>query len=360
MLKKLNLLRNEIDILDLKLLEILSKRLKLVKKIGLIKNKYGLPLYVPQREKYIINLKKKEAKKRGISPNFIEKIFYRIINESYLYEKIKTFKKIKPNFPKILIISHNKKINILFKEMLIITGYDVNHIEEKEINIDNITYLFKNIGMIILDISRFFFEKLIKKLYFLPKNCILIDLSPIKEIFMTKILKIYKGPVLGLYYLFNYQKSFLFKETIIYCYGSKEKSYIWFLKQIEVWGLKIKHMNIIEHDKYIFFIESLKYFFILIYSIFLKKTKVSLNEVCILSKPIYNLNSLILKNFFSTNPKLYFNLIKNSSNNTKKIKKYLDYINNLVVLIDADKKTKIIDIFNKIEKLLITNIEILK
>ncbi|QJC38706.1 bifunctional chorismate mutase/prephenate dehydrogenase [Enterobacteriaceae endosymbiont of Donacia fulgens] len=360
MLNKLNLLRKEIDILDLKLLNILSKRLKLVKKIGLIKNKYGLSLYVPQREKYIINLKKKEAKKIGISPNFIEDIFYRIFNESYSYEKIKIFKKVKPNFPKILIISHNKKISILFKEMLTITGYDVNYIEEKKININNIIYLFKNIGMIILDISKFFFEKLIKKLYFLPKNCILIDLSPIKEIFMIKILKIYKGPVLGLYYLFNYQKNFLFKESIIYCYGHKEKSYVWFLKQIEIWGLKIKHMNIIEHDKYIFFIESLKYFFTLIYSIFLKKTKISLNKVYILSKPIYYLNSLILKNFFLTNPKLYFNLIENSPNNIKKIKKYFDHINELIILIDEDKKTKIIDIFNKIKKLLIKNIEILK
>ncbi|QJC38287.1 bifunctional chorismate mutase/prephenate dehydrogenase [Enterobacteriaceae endosymbiont of Donacia marginata] len=360
MLNKLNLLRNEIDILDLKLLNIISERLKLVKQIGLIKNKHGLPLYVPERERYIINLKKKEAKKKGMSPNFIEDIFYRIINESYSYEKIKIFKKIKPNFSKILIISHHKKISILFKKMLTITEYNVNYIEEKKINIDNITSLFENIGMIILDISKFFFKKLIKKLCLLPKNCILVDLSPIKEIFMTKILKIYKGPVLGLYYLFNYQENYLFKETIIYCYGRKEKYYSWFLKQIETWGLQIKHMNIIEHDKYIFFIESLKYFFTLIYGIFLKKTKISLNEVCILSKPIYYLNSLILKNFFSTNPKLYFYLIENSQNNTKKVKKYLDYINNLVILIDKDKKMKIIDIFNKIKKLLITNIEILR
>ncbi|QJC37887.1 bifunctional chorismate mutase/prephenate dehydrogenase [Enterobacteriaceae endosymbiont of Donacia bicoloricornis] len=359
MLNKLNLLRNEIDNLDLKLLKILSKRFELVKKIGAIKNKYGLPLYDPKREKDIINLKKKEAKKIGISANFIEKIFYRIINQSYSYEKIKIFKKIKPNFLKILIISYNKNISILFKEMLAITGYDVFYIEEKKININKINYLFKKIGMIILDVSKTFFEKLIKKLVFLPKNCILIDLSPIKKIFMTKILKIYKGPVLGLYFLFNYKKNLLFKESIIYCYGRKEKHYIWFLKQIEIWGLKIKNMNIIEHDKYIFFIESLKYLHTLMYSIFLLKTKISLNKIFILSKPVFKLNSLIVKNFFSTNPQLYFYLIKYSKNNTQKIKKYLDYINNLVILVNKEKKIKIIDIFKKIKKLLVTNKEFL-
>ncbi|QJC37066.1 bifunctional chorismate mutase/prephenate dehydrogenase [Enterobacteriaceae endosymbiont of Donacia vulgaris] len=355
MLNKLSLLRNKIDILDIKLLDILSKRLKLVKKIGVIKNKYGLPIYVPEREKHIIYLRKKEAKKKGISPKFVEDILYRIINESYCYEKTKKFKKIKPNFTEILIISHNEKISYLFKEMLTITGYDIKYIKEKDININNINNLFKNIGMIILDISKHFFKKFIKKLLLLPKNCILIDLSPIKEISIPKILKIYQGPVLGLYYFFDYQKNFLFKESIICCYGRKKKYYHWFLKQIKIWGLKIKFMDIIEHDQYVFFVESLKYFFTLIYSTFLIKTKISFNKLLTLSKPISDLNIFILKNFFLKNPQLYINLITDSKNNIANIKKYLDYINNLSFLIDKKKKVKIINIFNKINNLLKNN-----
>ncbi|QJC36662.1 bifunctional chorismate mutase/prephenate dehydrogenase [Enterobacteriaceae endosymbiont of Donacia simplex] len=355
MLNKLNLLRDKIDILDIKLLDILSKRLELVKKIGLIKNKYGLPIYVPEREKYIISLRKKEAKKKGISPNFIKDILYRIINESYFYEKTKKFKKIKPNFTEILIISHNKKISYLFKKMLTITGYNIKYIKEKNLNLNNINYLFKNIGMIILDISKSFFEKFVNKLFLLPKNCILIDLSPIKEISITKILKIYKGPVLGLYYFFDYQKNFLFKESIIYCYGRKKKYYLWFLKQIEIWGLKIEYMNLIEHDQYVFFIESLKYFFTLIYSTFLIKTKISFNKILTLYKPISYLNVFILKNFFLKNPELYINLITDSKNNIENIQKHLDYINNLSFLINEKKRIKIINIFNKINNLLINS-----
>ncbi|QJC34256.1 bifunctional chorismate mutase/prephenate dehydrogenase [Enterobacteriaceae endosymbiont of Donacia cinerea] len=355
MLNKLSLLRNKIDLLDIKLLEILSKRLELVKKIGLIKNQYGLPIYVPEREKYIIDLKKKEAKKKGISPNFIEDIFHRVIKESYYYEKIKKFKKIKPDFTEILIISHDKKISYLFKNMLTITGYNIKYIKEKNLNINNINYLFKNIGMLILDISKNFFEKFIKKLFLLPKNCILIDLSPIKEISIKKILKIYKGPVLGLYYFFDYQKNFLFKESIIYCDGRKKKYYYWFLKQIEIWGLKIEYMSVIEHDQYVFFIESLKYFFTLIYSTFLIKKKISFNKVLTLFKPISYLNIFILKNFFLENPQLYINLITDSKNNIENIKKHLDYINNLSFVIDKKKKIKIINIFNKIKNLLIFN-----
>ncbi|QJC37476.1 bifunctional chorismate mutase/prephenate dehydrogenase [Enterobacteriaceae endosymbiont of Donacia thalassina] len=355
MLNKLNLLRNKIDILDLKLLDILSERLKLVKEIGLIKNKYGLPLYVPEREKSIINTKKKEAKKKGISPSFIENIFRYIINESYSYEKIKIFKKIKPNFSKILIISNNKQKISLFKEMLITTGYNVDYIEEKNLYIKNdITYLFKNIGMIILDISKKFFTKLVKNLSFLPKNCVLVDLSPIKEISIKKILKLYKGPVLGLYYLFDYKKDLLFKEYIIYCHGRKKKNYSWFLKQIKIWGLKIQNMDIIEHDKYIFFIKSLKYFFMLIYSTFLIKTNISLNKMFMLSKTMDCLHLFILKNCFSQNPKLYNNLIKNSKNNTRNIKKYLDYINNLAILDNKNKIIEITQILRKIKKLPIT------
>ncbi|QJC35848.1 bifunctional chorismate mutase/prephenate dehydrogenase [Enterobacteriaceae endosymbiont of Donacia sparganii] len=356
MLNKINLLRNKIDVLDLELLDILVKRLKIVKKIGLIKNKYGLPIYVPKREKDIINLKREEAKKKGISPDFIEDILYLIMNESCLHEQLKTFKKLKPDFSKILIIS-NSKIGLLFKKMLTMTGYDIKYIKEENLNINNdINSIFVNVKMIIIDISKFFFKKLIKKLFLLPKNCILIDLSPIKEISIKKILEVYKGPVLGLYPLFNYQKNIL-KESIIYCHGRKKKKYDWFLKQMEIWGLKIHYMTLIEHDKYIFFIESLKYFFTLIYTTFLIKTKISLDKILVLSKPIYYLNLFILEIFSSQNQLLYINLISESENNTENIKKYLDYINNLMILIDENKIIEIKNIFNKIKDLLKDNIK---
>ncbi|QJC34660.1 bifunctional chorismate mutase/prephenate dehydrogenase [Enterobacteriaceae endosymbiont of Donacia crassipes] len=356
MLNKINLLRNQIDALDIQLLNILKKRLNLVKQIGLIKYKNGLPICFPEREKNIIKLRRQEAKQKGISPDFIEDILYRIISESYLHEKNKIFKNLQPNFPTILIISNNK-IGSFFQKMLILTGYNINYMEEKNLNINNIDSIFMDIGMIIIDVSISFLKKIIKKLLILPKNCILVDLSSTKQISFKLILKIYKGPVLGLYPLFNIKKNFFLKESIMYCHGHNKKLYFWFLKQIKVWGITIYNIDVIKHDQYLFFIESLKYFFVFTYITLLSENKISLSKISILSQPIHDLNLFILKNFFIYDIQLYINLILKFKNNKEKIKKYLICINNLFFLIKNNKINKIENIFKKIQNLLKNNIK---
>ncbi|WMY95159.1 MAG: chorismate mutase [Arsenophonus sp.] len=89
MLVELLQLRKKIDKIDTLLLKILAKRMQLVTEIGEFKWKKGLPIYIREREKKILELRRKEAKKIGISADLIEDILRRIIFESYKYEKKK-------------------------------------------------------------------------------------------------------------------------------------------------------------------------------------------------------------------------------------------------------------------------------
>ncbi|QJC32626.1 chorismate mutase [Enterobacteriaceae endosymbiont of Donacia dentata] len=346
MLKKLVILRNKIDILDTKLLEIITKRLILVKKIGEIKNKYKLPIYVPEREKYIIQIKRKEAIDKGISPDLIEKILYCIINESYIYEQKKKFKKINFNILRILIISNNK-MGSFFQKMLIMSDYNVFFIklENFKFNIKNL--LYTDVVIISIDITKSYFNKLINILKKLPKNCILIILSSIENILINKISKIYLGPILCLYPLFDSKNIVLIKKSILCCFINKPKYYIWFIKQMEIWGLKIKNINITQYNHFLF-LKSLQYFStLIIYNLFLLKKKKPLKkQLSLLSIPFDNLNFFPLKNFFLKDLKLYINTISFSKNNKKNIKKYLNYMNNIVNLIKKRKIEEIINIFH--------------
>ncbi|QJC33028.1 chorismate mutase [Enterobacteriaceae endosymbiont of Donacia semicuprea] len=348
MLKKLIILRDKIDILDKKLLEIINKRLILVKKIGVIKNNHELPIYDPEREKYIIKIKRKEAKKKGISPDLIEKILYCIINESYLHEQKQNFKKLNSNISNILIISNNK-MGHFFKKMLIMSNYNIIIIELENFEVyNNISNLFLNICMVIIsiDISIPYFDILIYKLKKLPKNCIIIIISSIENILIKKISKIHKGPILGLYPLFDLKNTILIKKSILCCFIHKSKSYIWFLKQMEIWGLKIKNINIIKYDQF-FFLKSLQYFStLIIYNIFLLKKNEKLEkQLSLLSIPFYDLNLFPLKKNFLKDLKSYINTILFSSNNKKNIRKYLNHMNNIINLIQKKKIKKIINIF---------------
>lgn len=84
---KINKLREEIDKLDEFLVYLLFKRLELVEKIGELKKKYNIPLYVPEREKEIIKKCIEFSKNFNLSNKFIELIFKTVFNESKLIEQ---------------------------------------------------------------------------------------------------------------------------------------------------------------------------------------------------------------------------------------------------------------------------------
>ncbi|QJC29314.1 bifunctional chorismate mutase/prephenate dehydrogenase [Enterobacteriaceae endosymbiont of Plateumaris rustica] len=347
MVTKLVTLRNKIDKLDKNLINILSQRLKLVKKIGKLKSYYDLPIYVPEREKLIINLRTKEAQKLGVSPNLIRDILHRIMYESYINENKNNFKTLNPNLKKILIIGGKGGMGQLFKKMLILSGYQVNILEKEDWN-QNINNFFLDTEMVIISVPISSLDDVIKKLPILSKKCILVDVTSIKNKPIKKMLKKHNGPVLGLHPMFNPNNNVLTKKLIIYCNGRYPESYNWFLKQIKIWGVKLKCVDRIKHDKYMSFIQSLRYFSILIHSFNLSTENIKLKELLKFTSPAYNIDLIMAGRFFSQNPNLYTDILM-SSNNVKLIKNYLKKSNYILSLIEQNNKIELIKLFYKIK-----------
>lgn len=74
-MKELEKLRKKIDKADEKLLKILAERFSLTKKIGEFKKRHNLKIRDLKREKEILKTKKELARKLGLDPKLIEKIF---------------------------------------------------------------------------------------------------------------------------------------------------------------------------------------------------------------------------------------------------------------------------------------------
>ena len=74
--------RKRIDQIDQEILDLIKKRFNLLPKIIEYKNKKGLPIYQPEREKELLKSKKKLAKELNLSEEFIEKLFLEILKES--------------------------------------------------------------------------------------------------------------------------------------------------------------------------------------------------------------------------------------------------------------------------------------
>jgi chorismate mutase len=74
-------LRAEIDRLDEQILELVGRRISLVRAIGEYKHARGLPVYDPDRERAVIQ-RLTEAVPAGIDPAVVKRVFERIIDES--------------------------------------------------------------------------------------------------------------------------------------------------------------------------------------------------------------------------------------------------------------------------------------
>ncbi|MDP3988256.1 MAG: chorismate mutase [Candidatus Levybacteria bacterium] len=82
-MKDLKKLRVKIDKLDDELLEILSKRIEIVREIGKMKRKNHLPLFDKKRWEEILKSKLSKSKSLNLSEKFIEKL-YAVIHEHSL------------------------------------------------------------------------------------------------------------------------------------------------------------------------------------------------------------------------------------------------------------------------------------
>lgn len=80
-------LREQIDKIDDQLVDLLSKRLEIVEKVGKLKKDHNIPPLDKNRLEEVLNTKKTKAKLLGISEDFVEKLFKLIHDHSVELEK---------------------------------------------------------------------------------------------------------------------------------------------------------------------------------------------------------------------------------------------------------------------------------
>ncbi|MEM2929975.1 MAG: prephenate dehydratase [Thermoproteota archaeon] len=75
-------LRRMIDMVDEKLVDVLSDRVRLAKKAGCVKKRLGAPMVDEKREKEVYGHVLKKASEKGLDPALVEKVFDLIVSHS--------------------------------------------------------------------------------------------------------------------------------------------------------------------------------------------------------------------------------------------------------------------------------------
>jgi chorismate mutase len=86
-MEKLAECRQKIDAVDVRLLELLNERTRIVEEIGRIKQKLALPIYEPKREEDVFrNITKNNS--GPLSSEAVRRVFERIIDEMRNIQKM--------------------------------------------------------------------------------------------------------------------------------------------------------------------------------------------------------------------------------------------------------------------------------
>lgn len=347
MVAELTALRDQIDEVDKALLDLLAKRLALVAEVGEVKSRYGLPIYVPEREATMLASRRHEAELLGVPPDLIEDILRRVMRESYTSENDKGFKTLCPELRPVVIVGGKGQMGRLFEKMLTLSGYQVQILDKGDW--DNAEAMLANAGMVIISVPIHLTEQVIGELPPLPQDCILVDLASVKNKPLQAMLAAHAGPVLGLHPMFGPDSGSLAKQVVVWCDGRQPEAYQWFLEQIQVWGARLHRISAVEHDQNMAFIQALRHFATFAYGLHLAEENVQLDQLLALSSPIYRLELAMVGRLFAQDPQLYADIIMSSESNLALIKRYYHRFGEAIKLLEQGDKQAFIDSFRRVE-----------
>ncbi|WP_186799430.1 bifunctional chorismate mutase/prephenate dehydrogenase, partial [Haemophilus influenzae] len=223
-------LRSEIDSLDRELIQLFAKRLELVSQVGKVKHQHGLPIYAPEREIAMLQARRLEAEKAGISADLIEDVLRRFMRESYANENQFGFKTINSDIHKIVIVGGYGKLGGLFARYLRASGYPISILDREDWAVAE--SILTNADVVIVSVPINLTLETIERLKpYLTENMLLADLTSVKREPLAKMLEVHSGAVLGLHPMFGADIASMAKQVVVRCDGRFPERYEWLLEQ---------------------------------------------------------------------------------------------------------------------------------
>lgn len=343
MSEELSEIRKQIDEADRELIEVFAKRLALVKEVGRIKSNDGTPVYVPEREKAMLEKRRNEAEAKGINPDLVEDVLRRLMRESYGAENGAGFKCLNNDIKKIVIIGGRGGIGSIFTRLFRASGYTVDVMGSRDWGLA--PQIFENAGLVIVCVPIDKTEEIISKLDYLDKDCILADFTSTKTKPLQAMLKVHSGPVVGLHPMFGPDISNMAKQVIIWAEGRRDSECQWLFKQFELWGARVLRYSAEDHDKAMSYIQALRHFTTFAYGAFMARENPDLGILMDLSSPIYRMELMMVGRLFAQDPALYADIILSNKGNLDLIEKYNSQIQDVIAMLKEQDRDGFIEEF---------------
>lgn len=342
-------LRNRIDDIDEQILTLISNRFSEVQKVVALKKKHNMPVFHPAREEDLISRLRDAAQRRNMDPDFMEELYRVILRNSRLHQTVEMKQQgIKPG-AKVLIVGGYGQMGSYFAWFFTTSGYEVRILSET--NWDKVESLCVDIELALISVPINVTLETIRRIApHLPPSAVLADLTSIKTAPLDEMLKVHKGPVLGLHPLFGPTCPTLDKQIVAITQGRKSEQCQWLIDQLILWGAIIVNSNAKEHDEIMDIVQALRHFVTFCFGQFLSKKKIELHRTLEFSSPIYRLEMGMVGRLFAQDSALYSEIIFATTERRKVLKEFLLSLNEQLEMLENNDKTLFIERFSETAK----------
>ena len=314
-------LRTQIDDIDAQWVALMAKRTQLTRQIGELKAQAGLPIYAPEREAAMIEQRRQQAEALGVSPVMVQDILRRVMRDSY-YTQNGLYRCVCPEVGTVVVIGGRGALGRLFVQLFERSGYRVEVVEKEDWEDQTAHQRLASAGLVIVAVPIKLTEAVIAQLTMLPTTCILADITSVKVSPLAEMLKIHKGPVVGLHPMFGPDAPGMIKQVVVVCDGREPNAYAWLIEQMQTWGATIHRSTAEEHDGAMAFIQVMRHFNTFVYGTHLATENPPLDALSIFSSPIYRLELAMVGRLFAQDANLYADIIFHNPDNFLLLKRF--------------------------------------
>ncbi len=345
--QELEILRRQLDNIDREIVSLLGKRQAEVERIVSLKKAHNLPVYHPAREEDLLSQRRIQGAEAELDPDYIEDLYRRILRQSRVEQTARLAQKGVRAGATVLLVGGLGSMGQYFHNWFADAGYNIRILDRHDW--PNADKLCEGIELAIISVPIEVTNAVADRLGpHLPANCVLADITSIKESPLNAMLGSHGGPVVGLHPLFGPTTSTMDKQIVVVTPGRNLPACKWLIDQFSVWGSIILQVSAKEHDEVMSIVQTLRHFATFAFGQFLRRRHVDLSRTLEFSSPIYRLELGMVGRLFAQDPSLYSEIIFASPERLSLLKDFLTSLSENLAMIEKGDKDVFSSEFRKI------------
>jgi chorismate mutase/prephenate dehydrogenase len=330
-------LRRQIDAIDTQLVNLLVQRRHVVEQVAEVKREYDLPVSHPAREENLISARRRQAEAAGLDPDYVEDLFRTMLRHSRAGQLDAISRSgVRPGAT-VLIVGGLGGMGRFFSHWFRQSDYQVRILDREDWA--QVQALTSGIDLCLLAVPIDLTPAVAARIApHLPRECVLADITSLKQGPVQAMVASHAGPVIGLHPLFGPATKTMDRQIIVVNQGRDPQRCQWLLDQLTVWGNVLVQTTAEEHDDLMGIVQALRHFATFTFGQFLYARNVPISRTLELSSLIYRLELAMVGRLFAQDPSLYAEIIFATPGRLGLLKEYIQSLQqNLDLLQRSDK-----------------------